>query len=301
VDRIWQRWRSVLLRVLPQRFASQVDTGLGQYLLLMGLSGPVRAALLLLSAVVAWWLVLAHKSRQVAREETLRQTEALMREIASHQETDLQLQQARRQAEAANQAKTRDITATTEAPRDSRFEASARGVVLIVDDVPDNLALLHDALDEPGYTLLVATNGESALQRARLAQPDIVFLDALMPGMDGFEVARRLKVDASTAPIPVVFMTGLTEAEHVLAAFAAGGVDEVTKPLRGREVLARLATHVKTARAQKQARNARGAFGQASLVASVDGTPRLWQTALARDILARAFPDVPERALLEVV
>lgn len=66
-------------------------------------------------------------------------------------------------------------------------------VVLIVDDVPENLSLLHDALDETGYTVLVATNGESALQRARQSRPDVILLDAVMPGMDGFEVARRMR------------------------------------------------------------------------------------------------------------
>ena len=117
----------------------------------------------------------------------------------------------------------------------------AAGVVLIVDDIPDNLAVLHDALDESGYTVLVATDGASALLRAAQALPDIVLLDALMPGMDGFEVARRLKADEATAPIPIVFMTALTDTEHVLAAFAAGGVDYVSKPVRPREVVARSA------------------------------------------------------------
>src|ERR1700712_3149155 len=97
------------------------------------------------------------------------------------------------------------------------------GVVLIVDDIPDNLAVLHDALDESGYTVLVAVDGASAIARAAQALPDIVLLDALMPGMDGFEVARRLKADQATAPIPIVFMTALTDTEHVLAEFAAGG------------------------------------------------------------------------------
>ena len=104
-------------------------------------------------------------------------------------------------------------------------------LVLIVDDVPDNLALLHDALDESGYTVLVATNGEQALARAASARPDIVLLDAMMPGMDGFEVARRLKGSAPTAHIPIIFMTGLTETEHLVAALEAGGVDYVTKPI----------------------------------------------------------------------
>ena len=99
------------------------------------------------------------------------------------------------------------------------------GLVLIVDDVPDNLAVLHDALDAAGYTVLVATDGVSALQRAAQAEPDLVLLDAVMPGIDGFEVARRLKAGPDTAHIPIVFMTGLTDTEHVLAAFDAGGVD----------------------------------------------------------------------------
>ena len=97
-------------------------------------------------------------------------------------------------------------------------------VVLVVDDVPDNLSVLHDALDESGYTVLVATSGELALQRALQALPDIVLLDAMMPGLDGFEVARRLKAQPETAHIPIIFMTGLTETEHLVAALEAGGV-----------------------------------------------------------------------------
>ena len=131
--------------------------------------------------------------------------------------------------------------------------APGAGVVLIVDDIPDNLAVLHDALDESGYTVLVATDGASAIARAAQSLPDIVLLDALMPGMDGFEVARRLKADEATAPIPIVFMTALTDTEHVLAAFAAGGVDYVSKPVRPREVVARIAAHLQSAR---QARTA---------------------------------------------
>src|SRR5256885_15084601 len=79
----------------------------------------------------------------------------------------------------------------------------ASDVVLIVDDVPDNLSVLHDALDEAGYTVLVATNGEAALQSAMQAVPDIIVLDAMMPGIDGFEVARRLKAAPETAHIPI--------------------------------------------------------------------------------------------------
>jgi DNA-binding response OmpR family regulator/DNA-binding CsgD family transcriptional regulator len=165
----------------------------------------------------------------------------------------------------------------------------AAGVVLIVDDIPDNLAVLHDALDESGYTVLVATDGASALARAAQSLPDIVLLDALMPGMDGFEVARRLKAGEATAPIPIVFMTALTDTEHVLAAFAAGGVDYVAKPVRPREVVARIAAHLQSARHASQARNALDAFGHASIALRPADGRVLWQTPLARDLMRRHF------------
>ena len=167
-------------------------------------------------------------------------------------------------------------------------------VVLIVDDVPDNLAVLHDALDESGYTVLVATHGEAALQRVAQSRPDIVLLDAVMPGMDGFEVARRLKADESTAGIPIIFMTGLTESEHVIDAFGAGVVDYVTKPVRTRELIARIESHLRNARSQRQARHALDAFGHATMVVSERDGRRLWQTALAREMMAEHFTATPE-------
>ena len=172
----------------------------------------------------------------------------------------------------------------------AQAQAQASGnLVLIVDDQPDNLQLLHDALDEAGHTVLVATDGPSAITRAQQARPDIVLLDALMPGMDGFEVARRLKAGPDTTAIPIIFMTALTETEHVVAAFAAGGVDYVTKPIQPREVLARIAAHTQTARVQRQARNALDAFGHATMVVRpVDGR-LLWQTGLARSLLRDYF------------
>jgi DNA-binding NarL/FixJ family response regulator len=172
------------------------------------------------------------------------------------------------------------------------------GLVLIVDDMPDNLAMLHDALDAAGYTVLVATDGTQALARAAAADPDIVLLDAVMPGIDGFEVARRLKAGPETAHIPVVFMTGLTETEHVVAAYEAGGVDYVTKPLRPPEVLARMAVHMAGARQARQARNALDAYGHATLAVRLnEGAARVvWQTPLARRWLLAWFdPGAVER------
>jgi len=167
-------------------------------------------------------------------------------------------------------------------------------VVLIVDDVPDNVAPLHDALDEAGYTVLVALDGEGALRRAAQARPDVILLDALMPGLDGFEVARRLKADPATAPIPILFMTGLTETEHLVAALDAGGVDYVTKPIKPREVMARMGVHLRTARHARegaveraQARNALDAFGYATITVRERDGRLMWQTPLARELLQR--------------
>lgn len=191
-------------------------------------------------------------------------------------------------------------------PRSEPMDRARAGLVLIVDDVPDNLALLHDALDEAGYTVLVATDGAAALQRAEQADPDIVLLDAVMPGIDGFEVARRLKAGPDTAHIPIIFMTGLTDTEHVLAAFDAGGVDYVTKPIRTAEVLARMAAHMQSARQAHQARNALDAYGHATIAIRLGevGARMVWQTPLARRWLPAYFgtpADAVPNALLDWV
>jgi CheY-like chemotaxis protein/DNA-binding CsgD family transcriptional regulator len=164
-------------------------------------------------------------------------------------------------------------------------------LILIVDDVLDNLAVLHDALDESGYTVLVAGNGLTAIQIAKDAQPDLILLDAIMPEMDGFEVCRKLKADVNTSHIPVIFMTGLTEVEHVAAAFGAGGIDYVIKPIRPKEVLARIVAHINTAKMVTQARSALDAFGQAVFAITPSNGKIVWQTPLAREWMAIYFDD----------
>lgn len=185
---------------------------------------------------------------------------------------------------------------------DGTLDRANSDVVLIVDDVPDNLSVLHDALDESGYTVLLATHGEAALQRAAQALPDIVLLDAMMPGMDGFEVAKRLKASPQTAHIPIIFMTGLTETEYLVAALEAGGVDYVTKPIKPKEVLARMGVHLQGARERRQARNALDAFGFASITVRVSDGKLMWQTPLARELLLRYYgsqaPQTPESVLI---
>ena len=122
------------------------------------------------------------------------------------------------------------------------------GVVLIVDDTPDNLALLSDALNDAGYMVLVALDGLSALNRIERRRPDLILLDAMMPGLDGFETCRRIKAQPESADIPVLFMTALTESRHVVQGFEVGGSDYVTKPIQIDEVLARVAAHLRTSR-----------------------------------------------------
>lgn len=164
-------------------------------------------------------------------------------------------------------------------------------IVLIVDDMPDNIAILHDALDESGYIVLVANNGQMALEVAAQAAPDIILLDAMMPEMDGFEVCKQLKAHNKTSQIPVIFMTGLTETEHVVAAFEAGGVDYVTKPIRVNEVLARMIAHLKTSRKVDEARSALDAFGHAAIAITPHNGKIVWQTPLARDWMQAYFKD----------
>lgn len=100
-----------------------------------------------------------------------------------------------------------------------------RDKVLVVDDTPETLSFLTDALELAGYTALVATSGESALALLKQITPDLILMDALMPGLDGFDTCRRLKQEQHSAHIPVIFMTALNETEHVINGLDAGGVD----------------------------------------------------------------------------
>jgi DNA-binding NtrC family response regulator len=116
--------------------------------------------------------------------------------------------------------------------------------ILVVDDTPANLGFLIETLSQAGYRVRVATDGESALEQARYAPPSLVLMDAMMPGIDGFETTRRMRGLAALAQIPVIFMTALSESADKLRAFAAGANDYVTKPFQHEEVLARVQTHI---------------------------------------------------------
>ena len=163
----------------------------------------------------------------------------------------------------------------------------ARDIVLVVDDGPATLGLLNQALEAAGYTVLVAQDGAAALALVERVTPDIVLMDAVMPGLDGFETCRRMKLLPSLAAVPIVFMTGLTETEHVIRGLEVGGVDYVTKPVAPDEVIARIQVHLANARLTRSAQVALDAAGRFLL--AVDRAGRvLWSTPQATRLLEEA-------------
>jgi light-regulated signal transduction histidine kinase (bacteriophytochrome) len=126
------------------------------------------------------------------------------------------------------------------------------GTILVVDDTPTNLEVLFDFLSEAGFKVLFAEDGESALEKANYAMPDLILLDILMPGMDGFETCRRLKQHEVTQAIPVIFLTALSETVDKVKGLTLGAVDFITKPLQYEEVVARVKTHLRIQALTKQ-------------------------------------------------
>jgi len=127
---------------------------------------------------------------------------------------------------------------------DAPAQLVSGGTILIVDDMPANLEVVTNHLERQGYRAVVALSGDEGIERAEYVQPDLILLDVMMPGIDGFEICRRLKASDRTRAIPVIFMTALADTTDKLAGFAAGAVDYVTKPLNGSEVLARIESHL---------------------------------------------------------
>ena len=157
--------------------------------------------------------------------------------------------------------------------------------VLLVDDDEVNLLLTSIALRERGFEITEAGSGEQAIAILGDWLPDVVVLDALMPGLDGFETCRRIKAEPAWSHVPVIFMTGLSQTAEVLRGFDAGGVDYVVKPVRAQEVLARLATHVRNARTARMARAAVDVGGHGVLL--IDAQQRVaWQSPQAQQWLA---------------
>src|ERR1700710_2788697 len=165
-------------------------------------------------------------------------------------------------------------------------DTKKRDVALVVDDSPETLRLLTDALDGAGMTVMVAMDGAAAMRIVDQITPDIVLLDAVMPGIDGFETCRRLKRDAGLTHVPVIFMTGLAETEHIVRGLEAGGVDYVTKPIVIEEMLARIRVHIVNARLTQSARAALDVSGRFLLAVNTQGKI-LWMTPQAQKLLSK--------------
>jgi CheY-like chemotaxis protein/DNA-binding CsgD family transcriptional regulator len=129
-------------------------------------------------------------------------------------------------------------------------------VVMIIDDTPDNLAILSDTLSESGYRVLVATEGSMALEQMAYVLPDIILLDVMMPGINGYQTCKQLKSNPRTSAIPVIFMTALSELQDLLRGFGEGAVDYLVKPVRPPEVLARVESQLNQARMIQRAEQA---------------------------------------------
>ena len=165
--------------------------------------------------------------------------------------------------------------------------AHPRDIVLIVDDSPETLGFLTDALEQSGFSVLIATSGKAAINVVDRITPDIILMDAVMPGMDGFDTCRSLKANPGIAQVPVIFMTGLTETEHIVHALESGGVDYLSKPINIDELRARIRVHLANARSAQSARVALDAAGRHLL--AVRGTGSIqWSTPQATRLVNAA-------------
>ncbi|HTH49823.1 MAG TPA: response regulator [Candidatus Limnocylindria bacterium] len=183
----------------------------------------------------------------------------------------------------------------------------APATILVVDDVPANLGLLFDALTQAGHRVLVAESGEGALAQLAHETPDLILLDYMLPGMDGMEVCRRIKARPASAEVPVLFLTAVSELDEKVRALDAGAVDYVTKPIQTAEVLARVRTHLRIARLQRELaeelemrreaeEQLRDSLDRALVVAATDGRIH-FATRLAQTLLVRHFADTVQGEL----
>lgn len=151
-------------------------------------------------------------------------------------------------------------------------EAPPKSIALVVDDNPESIGMVSVALEQNNMTVLIARDGRSAIDLTRRVEPDVILMDAIMPEMDGFDACRTLKQGPNPIIAPIIFMTGLTDKEHILKGLAAGGVDYVTKPIVIEELLARLRTHVVNSQLLRSARAALDSSDRSILAFGTNGT-----------------------------
>lgn len=163
-------------------------------------------------------------------------------------------------------------------------------IVLVVDDSAETVGMLNEALEQAGFTVLVALEGRQAVTIAKKITPDIILLDAIMPRMDGFETCQQLKADPGLCEVPVIFMTGLSDTDSVIKALDAGGVDYLSKPVDPDELVARMRVHLGNARRTARAHSALDTTGQ--YLFTIDAAARiLWATPQAKALFGRAGGD----------
>ena len=158
------------------------------------------------------------------------------------------------------------------------------GDILIVDDSTDTLKFLAEAIEPSGANILIAMTGEKALEVIDEVIPDVILLDAIMPGIGGFETCRLMKKNSNLRHVPIIFMTGLSESENIVKGLEAGGVDYLVKPIDTKELLARIDTHFQVSQLTKQAYQAMD-FSQRFLTEISDDGVILWSTPQASKII----------------
>ncbi|HWV15011.1 MAG TPA: response regulator [Cellvibrio sp.] len=178
------------------------------------------------------------------------------------------------------------------------MNSQQRNVVLVIDDSIDSIHMLNDVLEEAGFTVLVALEGAQALTITRNIRPDIILLDAIMPNMDGFEACKKLKLNSQLIDVPIIFMTGLSDTEHVVMGLNAGGVDYVAKPINGDELIARMRVHLANARMTQSARMALDTAGQFLFTLDLQGH-LLWATPQVHHLFASAQAEPEMEPLLQ--
>ncbi len=164
------------------------------------------------------------------------------------------------------------------------------GIVLVVDDSPETLGLLNEALENVGYTVLIALEGKQALTIAEKITPDVILLDAIMPNMDGFETCKRIKANTNLEKVPVIFMTGLSDTDSIIKGLEAGGVDYLSKPIKPDELIARMKVHLNNARLANSAHSALDTTGQQLFTINSNGQLQ-WATPLTQELFDKAGID----------
>jgi DNA-binding response OmpR family regulator len=157
-------------------------------------------------------------------------------------------------------------------------------IILVVDDSHDSLKFLTEVIEDTGATVLVALSGQNSLDVIDQVTPDVILMDAVMPGMDGFETCRHIKNNSAMLHVPVIFMTGLSDTEHIVAGFQAGGVDYLVKPIDPDELIARMQVHLANARLAQSAYVAMDEARRFLIAVNNDGAI-LWKTLQAGKLI----------------